>query len=320
MRALRIVAPLAFAFAVLAPALADDAAPKRLFWRVTSDKGGEVFLLGSVHAGNDDMYPLPKEIEDAYKKADALVVEADVENVDAAKVQALVMEKGMYGEDDSLKKHLSKEGWKKLKEFCAKEGIPADQLQRMKPWLVSLQLQQLSMSKAGIDASRGIDKHFLTKAHKHDKKILELESAEFQINLLAELGKDLEEKFLLSTLDEQEKGKEQLDAIVDAWMKGDDAKMAELGAKGAKEHPEFEPVMKKLIDDRNVEMAKKIEDWLVTKGSSKFVVVGSLHLVGDKGVVKLLENKKFTVERPTLTAPAKKKDAEKKEPAGSGAK
>ncbi len=88
--------------------------------------------------------------------------------------------------------------------------------------------------------------------------------------------------------------------------------MLELGTKSVKEHPEYKPLMDKMVDERNTTMTKKIEGWLGEKGS-KFVVVGSLHLVGDKGIVKLLEaNKKYKVERPKLTAP--KTEEKKKEP------
>jgi len=60
--------------------------------------------------------------------------------------------------------------------------------------------------------------------------------------------------------------------------------------------------MKKLIDDRNVTMAAKLEDYL--KGKEQFfVVVGALHLVGEKGVARLLQDKGYKVE--TMAVPVK---------------
>lgn len=322
MRALRLLAPLAAALLAIAPAFADEA-PKKLFWKVTAENGTEVYLFGSIHVGTEDMYPLPPEIEDAFKKCDSLVVEADAEGGDPAELQQLVMSKGMYGEGDSLKKHVSKENWAKLKKYCDKEGVPLDQLKPMKPWLVAVQLQASAMQKLGLEATYGIDRHFIIKAKKKAKKpVLQLESAEMQIGLLAGFADDLQEKFLMSTVDEQAKGKEGIDALLDAWKKGDEAKMLEQSTKGVKENPEFKPVMEKLNDERNVGMAKKIEEWLSAKEkNSKFVVVGSLHLLGDKGLVKILEaTKKYKVERPALTAPKKDEaDEKKKEPEGSGA-
>ena len=57
-------------------------------------------------------------------------------------------------------------------------------------------------------------------------------------------------------------------------------------------------LQKKLLDDRNAVMITKIEEYL--KGKEQcFVVVGSGHLIGDKGIVKLLEGKNYKVERVT---------------------
>jgi len=315
MRALRILAPVAVAFAFLAPALAQekDAAEKRLFWHVASETGS-VYLLGSVHVGTDDMYPLPKEIEDAYKKSDAVAVEADITASDKAKVQGIIMSKGVYGEGDSLSKHLSKDNVKKLKEFCKKEEIEYTQLKMMKPWLAAIQIEGSVMAKLNLDMALGIDKHFLDQAHdeKTKKKIIELESMEMQIDLFADLSDELQESFIMSTVNEQEKGKDGLEKMLDAWKKGDVDKIDELSHEGEKEHPEFKPLMTKLIDDRNVGMVKKIEELLAAKGTT-FVTVGSGHMVGEKGIVKLLEaTKKYKIDRPALTKPEKKEPKEEK--------
>src|SRR4051794_3330992 len=103
MRIVRYMAPLVAALALLAPtSRADDKeSGKRLFWHVTSEKG-EIWLLGSIHVADESFYPLPKEIEQAYKKSNALAVEADIAKGDPAKLQELVMSKGMYEEEGAL--------------------------------------------------------------------------------------------------------------------------------------------------------------------------------------------------------------------------
>jgi uncharacterized protein len=58
---------------------------------------------------------------------------------------------------------------------------------------------------------------------------------------------------------------------------------------------------KKILDDRNVVMATKIEEYLKGK-DPVFVVVGAAHIVGDKGVAKMLRNKGYKVEQVTLEA------------------
>jgi uncharacterized protein YbaP (TraB family) len=313
---LALLAGLAF---LATPALAQEKeTEKRLFWHVTSDKG-EVYLLGSIHVGTEDMYPLPKEIEEAYEKSSALAVEADIEASDPVALQRTIMEKGMYAEGDSLSKHISKDNLKKVKEYCKANGPDFGMVKGMKPWLAAVQIEGMAFQKLGLNPQLGIDKHFLVAAHKKKKKIVELESIDAQLGLLAGFSDELQETFLLSTVAQQEKGKKQLEALLDAWKTGDADKVDAISRDGEKEHPEFQPVADKMIYDRNVTMTKKIEE-LLAEGGTSFVTVGSAHMVGEKGIVKALEKtKKYKLERPALSKPEKKAAPEKKpEPKKSG--
>lgn len=42
----------------------------------------QAYLLGSIHIGRQDFYPLAQHIESAFKQSDALVVEADISQGD----------------------------------------------------------------------------------------------------------------------------------------------------------------------------------------------------------------------------------------------
>src|SRR5947209_2755560 len=117
----------------------------------------------------------------------------------------------------------------------------------MKPWMIAIQLQALAMGKLDMRADLGIDKHFLDDAHK-DKKgktVVQIESAKEQLEMLSGFGDELEEKFLLSTLDENDKMKPTLESLIGAWLKGDADKIDSIVHKDDKDHPEFEPVRKK---------------------------------------------------------------------------
>jgi len=58
---------------------------------------------------------------------------------------------------------------------------------------------------------------------------------------------------------------------------------------------------KKLLDDRNVAMTGKMEEYL--KGKEPiFVVVGAAHIIGDKGIAKQLRDKGYKVDQVVLEA------------------
>jgi uncharacterized protein YbaP (TraB family) len=167
----------------------------------------------------------------------------------------------------------------------------------MKPWFLSLTLSLLSIQKLGFAPEFGIDRHFTQAAREKKKDILELESMEFQIKLLAGFPEALQLKFLESTIEEAENTKERMDRIVAAWSKGDAASLEEeMLKKPLEKHPSQAELHAKLLDERNVGMAKKIGEYLKSK-DVHFVVVGASHLIGDKGVVRLLQKDGVKVEQ-----------------------
>ena len=65
-----------------------------LLYKATSENGGEVWLFGSIHVGNDDMYPLPDYVNNAYNEADSLAVEVDSDGdlvLDILQVKAVLV-------------------------------------------------------------------------------------------------------------------------------------------------------------------------------------------------------------------------------------
>jgi len=81
--------------------------------------------------------------------------------------------------------------------------------------------------------------------------------------------------------------------LVVAWKKGSADEMNKsLLVEPLKETPDLKPIYKKMFDDRNIKMAEKISSYLKTN-ETYFVIVGSGHLIGDMGIVKLLGDKKM---------------------------
>jgi hypothetical protein len=246
------------------------------------------------------MYPLPKEMEAAFASADTLVVEVNIEKIDQAKMMAFVQEKGMYGGNEKLPDNLKPETWNEVKDQCEKLGLFEAGIQKMKPWLLSMTMQVLQVQKLGLDSSLGIDKHFLDLAAKKGTKVDELESAEFQMNLLAGLDAKAQEHQLVRALDESKNLKEDVADIEQAWIAGDPAAMEKQLTKRQKDHPEAAAAAQKLIYDRNGPMAQKVEAYL--KGNKTvFVIAGCAHMVGDKGIVRILQKDNFKVDQSTAT-------------------
>jgi uncharacterized protein YbaP (TraB family) len=266
---------------------------KSFFWAVRS-KACTVHILGSVHALNRELYPLPKKIEDAFDQSDALAVEADINEINPETMMTM-LDGAFYPDNDSLENHLSRETYELSAKKLQEVGLPIELFQKNKPWFLASIITVLDLHKLGFDPDYGIDKYFLKKAE-GKKRIIELEGSDYQMRLLSGLSDAEQELFLRSTLIDSAVLKEEMGAIIKAWSAGDTKAVESLLTRSLREDPEMLSVYERLIDERNKQMASKIEGLLQTKSTS-FVVVGAGHLVGTKGIIELLKKRGYLVEQ-----------------------
>jgi uncharacterized protein YbaP (TraB family) len=222
------------------------------------------------------------------------VVEAKVNDIGKTDVQRLIGG-AVYPGDDSLKKHVSAETYERVKKEMGRFGIPTELIEKQKPWFLAMTLIALESVRLGLDPKLGIDIHFLSKAE-GKKKILELESLDYQIDVLSGLSEKDQELFLLYTLKDMNIMEQELDRMIQAWSSGDTKAMESLMTKSVSEDKSLSSIYEKLVYERNRRMASKIRDFLKTK-ETYFVVVGAGHLVGNEGIIELLKRDGYRIEQ-----------------------
>ena len=257
-----------------------------ILWKVSSNAGA-VYLLGSLHLATRDMYPLDERIEQAFRDSDNLVVEVDSLSANQAQHQAIAMERGLYTDGSTLSDHLSPEALLSVQAFVQEKQLPMALFQPLRPWTLAATLQVLEMQRLGFDSKLGLERHFLRLASQQGKTVHELESAEFQLETLAGMPADLQELFLVSTVEAQADLPERMDRMFEAWRTGDTADLEDelLGEYQAR--PEMFPLYKRIVIDRNARMAERIVDML-EGGGTWFVIAGAAHMLGEHGLVELL--------------------------------
>jgi len=275
---------------------AGDGAPKHFLWRVTGPKG-VVYLLGTIHVGKADFYPLPSIIEDSFKTADTLIEEIDTSDpAEAARVEQGLAAVGAYTNGDTINNHLSEVTRSHLATYVKNGGLPEAAIAHMRPWLVSMLVVQLEMKRMGVDPSYGLDQHFLKEARQSHKEIGALEDAASQLRLLSSLSEEFQDRLLLNSLVDMEKWADTFDLLTRAWQSGDTAAMQEVITSSVRDFPQLKPLMTQVFDDRNTAMTAKIERFLQTP-KTYFVAVGAGHLVGNKGIVSQFRRKNFRLEQ-----------------------
>lgn len=264
-----------------------------LAWRVTAPTGGHLFLVGTVHAARPDFYPLPAHITNAFGAADTLVVEVDTTAVDPAAAARFGRDFGTLTDGRTLEDILGTDDWRRASEWGRQLGVPLHRLSRMRPWLAAVTLVSLEIRRAGLDASLGMEMHFTSRAVERNMPIVELETLAEQLSALSNLSPAAETEFLQQSLTTPDEFAASVNNIVDSWIAGDtDAmqRVLEDSYEGADEI--YDAVMRA----RNNRWLPAIEQML-NSDQVHFVAVGALHMVGEDGLVRLLEERGYSVER-----------------------
>jgi uncharacterized protein YbaP (TraB family) len=280
---------------------ADDVPPsskvsstKAFLWEVKSATA-TTYLFGTIHVGKKSFYPLPPVVEKAFNDSAKVVVEADISDTKtAAEVAAMVM----YLPPDALEQKLPAPLYARLKSQLNRLKIPVDAVKTMKPYMVGGLLSIFEYARMGYDASYGVDAYLIDRAAKAGKPLLELESQLSQIKLLDAMSPSLQVAFLENSVEGLEAGitRDQVTGMVNAWQTGDEALMLFVNQEmtsGMRMKDEFDEI---LLYRRNADMLKKIDAFLAGNDTC-FIAVGSLHLVGKRGLIEMLKNKGYQVRQ-----------------------
>ncbi len=264
------------------------------FWKVTG-AGGTAYLLGSLHFGTAEMYPLSAPVNAAFESADRLVVEIDLGAMDPVAILQWISTEGAYMDGTTLADHVSPQVWTALRQRAQQYGVPLELLAVQRPWLAAFTLTAMALGRKGFQEDLGVDRHFLSRASGRIP-VVELEGFDYQMGLLANLSPDEQERFLHATLRDLDAESNTFENIVAAWQRGDAAALdAEINASWRSE-PDAGDLYARLIENRNAEMANKI-DALLKSGGASFVVIGAAHMVGEGGLAQRLKSRGYRVEK-----------------------
>ena len=285
------------AAALLLQPYAAGAESAPLVYRVTDGAGHRLYLLGTIHVGSGDMYPLGAAVEEAYENADVVAVELDVYayggNLLSTMKTAFAL---MYGLQDSAKNHLSPETYALGVE---KLGVPELALRQMKPAMWYSLAENFIIIQAGLDAAKGVDYWLLKQAHREGKQIDELETLEAQMATLLAIPEDVIDYEVQAMLTYPEESAAGLLTLFEAWRQGDEKALRtllEASAEGEEDLSEaYQEYSDALIDSRNDGFEEQALAYL-NSGKTALIAIGAFHIVGENGLAAKLARAGYTVE------------------------
>ena len=262
-------------------------------WRFTSNTS-TLYLAGSLHLLKQGLYPLPSQYEQAFKLSNKLVLEVNTEQMSPGEIYAKTQAAARLTKQRYLRESFSALDYSRLARSAALYGVPLQALQPYKPAMVYTQLSLMAFIALGYDPELGVEAHF--SKHKAPEDILQLESLDLQLDFLFAQSMETQIAVLMDTVEQLNNIETVASSLVQAWVKGDDTAMAKLVDEQNGSSKILRDFSKQLLDQRNVDMSKKIADYLSTN-ENYFVLVGAAHLAGPNSIIKLLEENGFHGER-----------------------
>lgn len=199
----------------------------------------------------------------------------------------------MYAGDKSIKDDISAETFELLNTYLTANNMPLAVFHKMKPGLLAVNLTTMKIMQMGYSPQWGIDRYFYQKAE-NNKAIVDLETVEEQLALILDITD--KDSYLRYTLENLEKTESALGDIMSSWQQGNAELLNDIILKPYHDQPELQPLFDKIFFARNLKMVAKIKEFL-TSTQSYFVIVGAGHLVGDKGIVALLQQEGYKVQQ-----------------------
>jgi uncharacterized protein YbaP (TraB family) len=253
-------------------------------WSVKGERN-TVYLAGSVHALPKDHGEFPEQLERAYRAANVIVLEVDLDDMNPLDAVKFISTNGTLPADKTLKDVVGAKPYERVTALAASLEVPETVIAKLEPWAAALILTQFALNKTGFDANLGIDMQITERARTDGKPLEGLETVIDQLSVFDNRGFEEQTRFLLDSADDAPKLREDLDKLITAWRAGDLRALEKEFRKERKKSPELYDA---LLGERNRRWLPKIEA-LLKDDRDVLVVVGALHFVGRDGLLALLK-------------------------------
>lgn len=263
------------------------------------------YIIGTYHLAPATFVDSIPGAREAFNAAEQVYGEVDMLETLKPENAAIMKNAMLLPEGKTISSLLTKEQMDRLNALLRElmgvdmtnEAV-ASQLDVLSPSALQVQITLLVYMKntQTLDVNNMIDTYFQREAVKVGKAIGGLETAEFQMEVL--YGAPIEEQVraLMCTVDNFQDMTDMADFISAAYFAQDLEQLEELNTEeqegtcgGTPEDSE------KLIYGRNASWVEIMPAIMSEK--STFFAVGAFHLCGERGVLRMLENIGYKVER-----------------------
>lgn len=271
-----------------ATAQARDRGP---LWRITRD-GRSSYVYGTLHVGKAQWLAPGPQIRQALRETDTLALELDpLDEALQADMAAAFARRAPVP--------LAPELLARLKKLWAAECLPVEAMDRMPVEMQLATLAVMSGRRDGFDVAYGSEIMLAAFARGAGRPVVSLENAALQLKALLAQDDAEAQAMVREGLDELEDANALAVLLKTArvWEAADLDELERYTLWCACFRTELErKMMKRLLDDRNPGLARRIDELHAANGKV-FAAVGTLHMIGPQGLLALLAERGYAVRR-----------------------
>lgn len=261
-----------------------------LLWRIERGDAPASHVFGTIHVSDPRVTALPPAVKQSFDASAHFMMEV---LLDPANVVALAG-RMLYLDGRDLPSVIGAPLYQKVVAIGPAIGLPPQILSRFKPWAVALMLMMPHK-----DAENILDNRLYQMALQQKKGVHPLETVDEQVDVFETLSERDQTALLRHAVAHHEQLNARIDRVIEVYLRGDLAALSRMSEDDSASDAEMKRIsaslMRRLIDDRNVRMAERMEAQL--KSGRAFVAVGALHLYGERGVLAHLANRGYKVSR-----------------------
>jgi uncharacterized protein YbaP (TraB family) len=279
---------------------AADAVPNTgaLLWRIDGKGQPPSYLFGTIHSTDERVHKLSPAVVAAFDAASTVALEYLESQTAKSSLEELIADKGTYANGNGLKDVLTAGEIDTLRRTLAVEGLPADAVHVLRPWLAVFMLAMPPCEKRRADAGlASLDQRIERDAIAQGKRVAGLETFAFQIDAVAGMPEAVQVGLLKATVGTIHLRNDALEAMHRAYLRRDLATSVPFSKRLA-ERAGYDPspldtFERDIGTRRNYGMRDAALPLLEAGGA--FIAVGALHLLGKDGLIELFRAAGYTV-------------------------
>ena len=276
-------------------------------WKVTDSAGHTMYLFGTIHVGDQRSETAMEKIAPTLDACDALALEFDLKEYERdTQMQMNTVMTFLCPDDTKVTDEMPEELFERCKDLLQDAEIYHNALKSYNLQFWSTLVDQAVLELyTDLSSDYAMDSQLCDRAYDNEQPVISVESAQAQMDLLNSVPDELAIAMIEETLDGTDSYNENLTEMYALWLSGSADELAAFLEDEDEPDPErYSPELiamaeaydKAMTADRNDGMFLKAQE-LLASGQTVFFAVGAAHIIGEHGLVQLLTNAGYTVER-----------------------